>query len=200
MLRVGLTGGVGCGKSAVADLFAELGVPVIDADQLAREVVAGGEATLDEIRQRFGDAVLQPDGHLDRRQLRRVVFHDDQARLDLEAILHPRIRQRMQQRLAALDHAPYVLLSIPLLLETGQLQSVERVLVVDCTPDQQIKRVCARDKVGPEQAQGILHAQCSRQERLSVADDIIDNTGPLNDLRSQVRNLHDKYLALSACR
>lgn len=199
MLRVGLTGGVGCGKSAVADLFAELGVPVIDADQLAREVVADGEAALDEIRQRFGDAVLQPDGQLDRRQLRRVVFHDEQARLDLEAILHPRIRERMQQRLAALD-APYALLSIPLLLETGQLQSVQRVLVVDCTPDQQIKRVCARDKVDPQQAQGILHAQCSRQERLSVADDIIDNTGPLNDLAGQVRKLHAKYLDLSAGR
>ena len=196
MLRIGLTGGIGCGKTIVAELFAEQGVPVIDADQLAREVVAPGEPALGEIRQRFGDDMLLPDGQLDRGRLRKIIFQDAQARLDLEAILHPRIRELMQQRLAALD-APYAILSIPLLLETGQQQTVERILVVDCPPDVQIRRVCARDGVDPQQARGILHAQCSRQDRLSAADDVIDNGGPQNQLREQVLRLHHKYLGLA---
>ena len=196
MLQIGLTGGVGCGKSAVAELFAEQGVPVIDADQLAREAVAPGEPALQEIRQRFGAGILLANGQLDRRQLRRIVFHDDQARLDLEAILHPRIRALMQQQLATLS-APYAILSIPLLLETGQQQTVQRILVVDCPPDLQIRRVCERDGVDPQQARGILHAQCSRQDRLSAADDVIDNAGPQTQLRAQVMQLHRKYLELS---
>jgi len=196
MLRIGLTGGIGCGKTAVAELFAEQGVPVIDADQVAREAVAPGEEALAEIRQRFGDAVLLPDGQLDRTQMRKIVFRDEQARRDLEAILHPRIRARMRLQVEALS-APYAILSIPLLLETGLQQSVERILVVDCPPEQQIKRVCARDGVEPDQARGILHAQCSRQDRLAAADDVIDNAGPRNQLLPQVMQLHRKYLDLS---
>ena len=194
MLLIGLTGGIGCGKTAVAELFAEQGVPVIDADQVAREVVAPGEAALKELCRHFGDDVLLADGRLDRGRLREIVFHDQQARLELEAILHPRIRKQMQQQLADLV-APYAILAIPLLLETGQQELVDRILVVDCPPDQQIRRVCTRDGGSPSQARGI---QCSRQDRLSAADDIIDNAGPQTQLRPQVLQLHRKYLALAA--
>lgn len=197
MLLIGLTGGIGCGKTAVAELFAEQGVPVIDADQVAREVVAPGEAALKELCRHFGDDVLLADGRLDRGRLREIVFHDQQARLELEAILHPRIRKQMQQQLADLV-APYAILAIPLLLETGQQELVDRILVVDCPPDQQIRRVCTRDGGSPSQARGILRAQCSRQDRLSAADDIIDNAGPQTQLRPQVLQLHRKYLALAA--
>ena len=197
MLLIGLTGGIGCGKTAVAELFAEQGVPVIDADQVAREVVAPGEAALKELCRHFGDDVLLADGRLDRGRLREIVFHDQQARLELEAILHPRIRKQMQQQLADLV-APYAILAIPLLLETGQQELVDRILVVDCPPDQQIRRVCTRDGGSPSQARGIQRAQCSRQDRLSAADDIIDNAGPQTQLRPQVLQLHRKYLALAA--
>lgn len=195
-LVIGLTGGIGCGKSAVSDLFAGLGVPVIDADVVAREVVEPGRPALEEIARRFGPETLLADGQLNRKRLRKLIFGDIQARKDLEAILHPRIRRSMQEQLRQL-HSPYVILSIPLLLETGQENTVDRLLVVDCSPELQIDRICARDGAAPDQAREILRAQCSRRDRLNAADDVIENNDSLEALEQKVRSLHGKYLALS---
>ena len=197
MLVIGLTGGIGCGKSAVTYLFGQLGVPVIDADKVAREVVEPGQPALGLIEQRFGSHLLAADGSLDRRQLREIVFGDPQAREDLESILHPRIRQTMRRRLEALS-APYAILSIPLLQETGQTDTVDRVLVVDCTEEVQVERVCRRDRIGSENVRAILAAQSSRAEKLNIADDVIENSGPREALVPQVEALHRSYL--EACR
>ena len=196
MLVVGLTGGIGSGKSAVAELFRALGVPVIDADEAARAVVAPGTPGLERIRARFGDRVISRDGRLDRRRLRDIVFRDPAARRELEGILHPLIRRHMRDRLAALD-TPYAILAIPLLLETGQTGDVDRVLVVDCPEQLQIERVRSRDGIDAAQAHAILDAQAGREQRLQAADDIIDNSGPRERLAPQVEALHRKYLALS---
>ena len=195
-LVIGLTGGIGCGKSAVSDLFAGLGVPVIDADVVAREVVEPGRPALEEIARRFGPETLLADGQLNRKRLRRLIFYDIQARKDLEAMLHPRIRRSMQEQLRQL-HSPYVILSIPLLLETGQENTVDRLLVVDCSPELQIDRICARDGADPDQAGEILRAKGSRRDRLNAADDVIENNDSLEALEQKVRSLHGKYLALS---
>lgn len=199
MMVVGLTGGIGCGKSAVTELFEQLGVPVIDADKVAREVVEPGQPALALIEQRFGSSVLASDGSLNRRQLRDLVFNDEQARQDLESILHPQIRHTMRQRLAAVN-APYAILSIPLLQETGQSGTVDRVLVVDCTEQIQLERVCLRDQAGSENVRAILAAQSSRQEKLRIADDVIDNSGLQEALMPQVEALHRCYLEQSSRR
>ncbi|MCP5408160.1 MAG: dephospho-CoA kinase [Chromatiaceae bacterium] len=196
MLVVGLTGGIGCGKSAVTDLFERLGVPVIDADKVARELVWPGQPALAQIVRRFGNHVLAADGSLDRAQLREIVFNDAQAREDLESILHPLIRRTMRQRLEVI-HAPYAILSIPLLQETGQTAGVDRVLVVDCKEEVQIERVSRRDRTGPERVRAILAAQSSRESKLQIADDVIENSGPLEALEPQVEALHHRYLAQS---
>ena len=193
---IGLTGGIGCGKSAVSDLFAGLGVPVIDADVVAREVVKTGRPALEEIVCRFGPETLLADGQLNRKRLRKMIFSDIQARKDLEAILHPRIRQSMREQLRQLKSL-YAILSIPLLLETGQEDTVDRLLVVDCSPELQIERICSRDGTDPDQAREILQAQCSRRDRLNAADDVIDNSDSLEALEERVRSLHSKYLALN---
>lgn len=196
MLVIGLTGGIGCGKSAVTDLFEQLGVAVIDADKVAREVVEPGQPALALIEQRFGSGVLASDGSLNRRKLREIVFDDQQARQDLESILHPRIRESMRRRLEALK-APYAILSIPLLQETGQVDTVDRVLVVDCTEEVQIERVRKRDRIRSEDVRAILAAQSSRVERLQIADDVIENSGPPEALAPQVEALHRHYLEQS---
>jgi len=193
---IGLTGGIGCGKSAVSDLFAGLGVPVIDADVVAREVVEPGRPALEEIACRFGPETLLADGQLNRKRLRKIIFSDTQARKDLEAILHPRIRLSMREQLRQ-QRYPYAILSIPLLLETGQEDTVDRLLVVDCSPELQIERICSRDGTDPEQAGEILQAQCGRRDRLNAADDVIDNSGSLENLEERVRSLHCEYLALN---
>jgi dephospho-CoA kinase len=195
-LGVGLTGGIGCGKSSVCALFAALGVPVIDADQLARELVAPGQPALEAIFRRFGTQLRLPDGGLDRPGLRRLVFEQPDARQALEAILHPRIRARMGERLLALA-SPYVILAIPLLLETGRPPFVDRVLVVDCPEAQQLARASRRDGVGEAEIAAILATQASRAERLAAADDRIDNSGAPADLPPQVAALHRHYLALA---
>ncbi|MES9868359.1 MAG: dephospho-CoA kinase [Sedimenticola sp.] len=196
MFTVGLTGGIGSGKSVVARRFADLGVPVIDADLVAREVVEPGQPALAEITARFGSQLLDDEGKLRRKALREIVFNDNKAREDLEAILHPRIRQRMQQKLESLS-APYTILAIPLLVETAQQDRVDRVLVVDCAVDEQIRRVSQRDGITSEQARAILDTQATREQRLGVADDIIDNSGTIEDLDASVLALHRQYLALS---
>ncbi|HWR76782.1 MAG TPA: dephospho-CoA kinase [Thiobacillus sp.] len=198
MFTVGLTGGIGSGKSTVADYFATHGVPVIDTDVIARDLTAPGGAALDAIRAVFGEAVMQADGTLDRAALRRRVFADSTARRQLEAILHPRIRQVVGQTLATLT-APYALIVIPLLVETGGYRDVlDRVLVVDCPEDVQIARVIARSGLTQDEVKAILAAQAGRAERLSAADDVLVNTATPAALRAEVATLHQRYLALAA--
>lgn len=198
MFKVGLTGGIGSGKSTVADCFASHGVPVIDTDVIARDLTAPGGAALEEIRAAFGDEVLRVDGTLDRAALRRRVFADSAPRRQLEAILHPRIRQAVEERLAT-SSAPYALIVIPLLVETGGYQDLlDRVLVVDCPEDVQIARVIARSGLTPDAVRAILAAQAGRAERLAAADDIIVNTGAPEALHAEVAALHQRYQALAA--
>jgi dephospho-CoA kinase len=195
--RVGLTGGVASGKSTVARLFAALGIPIIDADEVAREVVLPGSEALEAIRARFGGRVIAPDGTLDRRALRDIVFADPAARSDLEALTHPAIRHTMEQRSRAAQ-GPYQIFAIPLLIESGGAHRVDRILVVDCPEALQIRRLQARDGSTLEQAQAILAAQAPRQARLHAADDVIVNDDGLQPLRAQAERLHATYLELGA--
>jgi dephospho-CoA kinase len=196
MFTVGLTGGIGSGKSTVADRFAAHGVPVIDTDVIARELTATPGPALDAIRAAFGESMMRADGTLDRAALRCLVFGDAGARRQLEAILHPRIRDSVERARAALT-APYVLIVIPLLVETGGYRDLlNRVLVVDCPEEQQIVRVMARSALDCDEVKAILAAQASRSERLSAADDVIDNTLSQECLDAQVATLHQRYLAM----
>jgi dephospho-CoA kinase len=196
VFRVGLTGGVASGKSTVAKLFGELGAEVIDTDEIARELVLPGSPALATIVERFGDEVLTPDGSLDRRRLRALVFADAARRRELEAILHPPIRSEALARAAA-STAPYALLVVPLLFETGFDRLVDRSLVVDCPESRQIERLMARDGIGETEARSILAAQLGREKRKQAADDCIDNSGSLAATRDQVRRLHERYLSLA---
>ena len=198
MFVVALTGGIGSGKSTVADAFAALGVPVIDTDVIARELTAPGGAALNPVREAFGDAVMQPDGTLDRAALRQQVFSDTEARLRLEAILHPLIRQGVEQALSGLA-ARYALIVVPLLVETGAYRDVlQRILLVDCPESTQVERVMARSGLAREAVGAILAAQATRAERLAIADDVIANTATPEALRAMVAALHQRYLALAA--
>ncbi len=194
MWVVGLTGGIGSGKSVVSDCFSRLGVPVIDADEVARELTAPASEALALIATAFGASVLQPDGTLNRTVLRQRVFADTAARKQLEAILHPRIRQRIEHALATLD-APYALAVIPLLVETGHYHTLlNRVLVVDCPETLQIERVMARNAYSRQEVVAILASQASRSERLAIADDVLVNTGSAASLCTEVARLHALYL------
>jgi dephospho-CoA kinase len=194
---VGLTGGIASGKSTVAGLFAALGVPIIDTDQIAREVVAPGTPALAAIAQRFGPGVLGPDGQLDRRALRSLVFAQPQARLDLEALTHPAIQAATEAQSRAAGGA-YQLIAVPLLVEKDLKSRYDRVLVVDCDPALQRQRLIVRDGAGEGEAQAILAAQASRAQRLAVADDVIVNAGDIAALAPQVERLHAAYLAAAA--
>lgn len=193
---VGLTGGIASGKTTVARLFEGLGVPVLDTDQFAREVVAPGQPLLQQIAQRFGAGVLRTDGTLDRAALRSIVFADPAKRAELEQLTHPAIRALLEQRSAAAG-GEYQIHVIPLLVETGGRQRVDRVLVVDCSEDMQIRRLQARDGSTLEQARNILAAQVSRAARLAAADDVVVNDGELAPLRDRVAELHGRYLELA---
>jgi dephospho-CoA kinase len=190
--RVGLTGGIASGKTTVARLFEALGVPVIDTDELAREVVAPGQPLLTQIAQRFGASVLTADGSLDRAALRAIVFSDPTARAHLERLTHPAIRALLAERSAAAG-GDYQIHVIPLLVETAGRQNLDRVLVVDCSEELQIRRLQARDGSTLEQARKILEAQASREARLAIADDVIVNEGELDPVRDQVAALHRRY-------
>lgn len=192
---VGLTGGIGSGKSTVATLFADNGITLVDADVVARQVVAPGSPALAAIAEHFGRTVLQADGQLNRAALRLQVFSDEAARQWLNQLLHPLIREQMQQQLAAAT-SPYVLWVVPLLLENGLNQDCDRVLVVDAPADTQRQRVLARD--ASADADAIMARQLSRRERLAAADDIIDNSGTPDALAEQVDVLHQRYLSLAA--
>ena len=195
-LRIGLTGGIASGKSTVADIFAELGVPVIDTDVIAREVVQPGEPAINEIRERFGDAVIDTKDHLDRAAMRKIIFADETARLDLEAILHPRIGEQVRRQADAAC-GPYQLIVVPLLIGSPIREYVDRILVVDCDEKTQIQRLLKRDSESIEQAQKILDSQPSRQERLAIADDVIINDQELEQIQSQVIALHQHYQRLA---
>ena len=192
---IGVTGGIASGKSTVALAFAALGIPWVDADDVAREVVEPGEPALAEIAARFGEPVLHSDGRLNRRALREIVFAEPTERRWLEGVTHPRIRQRLLTHLERMqaEGAPYVLLVSPLLFESGQSQLVDRCLVVDVPESLQIARTAARDEVGEAQARAIIAAQMSRSERLARADDIIDNSRGEAELTAQVAELDRRY-------
>ena len=195
-MRVALTGGIASGKSSVAVLFAQLGVPVIDMDVLARELVAPGTTLLGQLLARFGERVRAPDGALDRRALRELVFRDADARRELEALLHPAIRARAAE-LAAAVHAPYLIVVIPLLAESGYASDYERVLVVDCDEPLQRLRLAQRDGGSAELIDAALRAQAPRAARLALATEVIDNDGGLAALVPRVRELHARYLELA---
>jgi dephospho-CoA kinase len=192
VLVVGLTGGIGSGKSAAAELFAALGAPVIDADRVAREVVEPGTAGLDAVVALLGPEALDSAGGLNRALVRERMFADPELRRRLETVIHPRVRSRIEAWLEAQD-APYAVLVIPLLLEAGQTDLVDRVLVVDVPEPVQMERAAGRDGVEPGRIRAIMEAQCSRAERLAAADDVIDNSGAPERLEEQVRRLHDRY-------
>jgi len=196
--RVALTGGIASGKTTVANLFAAHGVPLVDSDLIAREVVEPGQPALAAVADAFGPDVLGPDGRLDRRRLRDIIFGDPTARARLEAILHPAIRAEMErQSAAAAEAGPYQVLVIPLLAEGGRRDRADLVLVVDVPEALQVERLMARDTVSREQAQASLQAQASRAARLAIADDVVTNTGRIEDLREQVARLHERYVALA---
>ena len=198
---VALTGGIGSGKSQVSSAFAGLGVEVIDTDLIARELTAPGGAAIPPLRQAFGDASLLPDGSLDRKQMRELIFREPEARIRLEGILHPLIRARVAQRLEE-SVAPYVLMVVPLLAESGNVyrELTDRVLVVDCDPAQQVERLMRRDGASESMAKAILAVQASREQRLALADDIIDNRGDLAALEAKVMELHRAYTAFAGAK
>lgn len=194
MLIVGLTGGIGSGKSAVTEIFSRLGTSVIDTDLIAHQLTALGQPALATIREQFGDAYFLPDGNLDRANLRRLIFSDSVARKRLEALLHPVIQSEVNHRLAAVQ-APYAIVAVPLLLETGTYRKmVQRIVVVDCDEAQQVERVMARSRLSEEEVRAIISSQIKRAERLRLADDIIDNHGDRSGLLEQVERLHHLYL------
>lgn len=195
---VGLTGGIGSGKSAAADLFARFGAAVVDSDLIARALtVAGGEA-MPDIQLAFGVGVLAADGALDRAAMRRLVFADASARARLEAILHPMIRRHVDRALVAAAQAVYTILVVPLLVETGAWRSrCDRVAVVDCPEEMQLARVMRRNGLAAEEVRAIMAAQADRAARLAAADDVIDNAGDFDSLRTRVEMLHAGYVAMA---
>ena len=196
VFTVGLTGGIGSGKSTVAGIFAELGVEIIDADLAAREVVEPSSAALDAIRARYGEEILTAEGTLDRPRMRKLVFADEAERVWLEDLLHPLIDECIRQRIASCESA-YCMLVSPLLLETSQRRRVDRVLVVDVSRQTQLQRGLLRDQGERATIEAIIDAQASREERLRAADDVIDNDGAKDALAARVRELHARYLSLS---
>jgi len=193
MLKIGLTGGIGSGKTSVADIFSELGVPVIDTDVIARQLTALDGAALPAIRAVWGESVIRPDGELDRGVLRRRIFADPEERRRLESILHPLIRRQVVSALAELD-APYVVVVIPLLIETGSYRElIDRVLVVDCPESLQLERVRARSGLSAEEVSAIISAQADRASHIAAAADVIANDADSGSLRDQVLSLDAKY-------
>jgi dephospho-CoA kinase len=193
---VGLTGGIASGKSTAAKFFGALGVPIIDTDQLARDVVEPGQPPLERLVERFGPSILTEDGHLDRPALRNIVFSDPKARADLEALTHPAIGAAVEARSTEVGGV-YQILVLPLLVEKNLGSQLNRVLVVDCDEELQIRRLQTRDGSTLEQARAILNAQASRTSRLKAAHDVIKNEGDMSAVRDQVEQLHARYLELA---
>ncbi len=198
-LLIALTGGIASGKSAAASFFSDLDVPVFDTDQIARDVVEPGTPVLAQLVAHFGQDILDDDGRMDRARMRQRVFEDPAQRKQLEAIMHPAIRAELARRSQQAD-GPYQIHVIPLLVEGGRASDYERVLVVDCPEQDQLRRLMARDAASEEQARRILAVQASRAQRLAIADDVIENTGTLDDLRQRVQSLHHSYVQAAARR
>lgn len=196
MLRVGLTGGIGSGKSTVSALFQQLGVPVIDADVIAHRLVEPGQPALAQLASEFGTNILKTDGSLNRAALRERVFSDPDQKRRLESLLHPLVHQQIKIETQRLN-SPYCIISIPLLLETGMTDLVDRILVIDCPIAIQIERVKKRSGLSTDQVNDIIAMQASRETRLSHADDIIDNSKSAEQLADQVKKLHNLYLERS---
>ena len=191
---IGLTGGIGCGKSQAADMFASLGADVVDTDAIAHELTGPGGLAMSAIAEAFGSEYVRSDGSLDRARMRELVFSDPGAKGRLEAILHPMIRAESYRRVQG-SGAPYVVLVVPLLLETGAYRDVvSRVLVVDCDESQQIARTMKRSRLTEEAVRRIMSAQLPRARRLQAADDVLSNDADIDSLRSQVETLHERYL------
>ncbi len=194
---VGLTGGIGSGKSTVARLFAEHGVPIIDTDAISHQLTAPGGAAIDALRNEFGSACINPSGALDRAGMRQLVFIDNSAKQRLEKILHPLILEQ-SRALAEASTAPYVIIVIPLLFESGTYQNwLHRTLVVNCAESTQIKRAVERGGLSEDTVRAIMSHQCTRAQRLQLADDVIQNESGISALKSQVDHLHQAYLELS---
>jgi len=194
---IGLTGGIGSGKSTAADMFKELGAAVVDTDEISRELTAAGGGAMPEIRKQYGPEFIAPDGSLDRERIRRLVFGNAEARKQLEAILHPMIRAESRARVAA-ARAPYVILVVPLLFESdAYLDLLKRVLVVDCSEERQIERATRRSRISVDEVRAIMESQMSRAARRARADDVIDNDGGMEALRRQVGEIHPEYLNLA---
>ena len=196
MLRVGLTGGIGSGKSTIASLFVMRGVPVIDTDEIARSLTEPGQECYDEIVRVFGDAILDGNRRINREQLRERVFDNADERHRLEAILHPRIRVIVRNKLTALE-APYVIVVVPLLIESGFTDLVDRVLVVDTLENVQIQRTATRSGLSEPEIRKIMSAQASRAQRLQLANDVIENNGDRKQLEAEVERMHQWYLSLA---
>jgi dephospho-CoA kinase len=194
VLVIGVTGGIGSGKTTVANLFSSLGAPVIDADELARQVVAPGQPAYEEILQHFGTTILSKSGELDRRRLRERIFSEPAKRDRLEAIVHPRVYAQMKRLLDCLE-APYAIVVVPLLIESGARDLVDRVLVVDSPEELQIERTQRRDGTTRAAVKKILAAQLDRSARLSAADDVIENDTSMEALEKVVSRLHRQYLS-----
>ncbi len=197
-LRVGLTGGIGSGKSTVCKLFADFGVPIIDADQIAHDLVHPGQPALQTITETFREKIVTDyKGNLDRKRLRELIFLDSDSRKKLETILHPLIYDEMENQLTKIIN-PYCIMCIPLLIETRAMNKVDRVLVIDIPETLQIQRACQRDNMNIQDIQKIIRAQTSRDIRLNAADDIIRNDGDLTFLHKQVKDLHEYYTKTAA--
>jgi len=197
MLKIGLTGGIGCGKSTVTALFSNYDIPIIDADIIAHQLVQPGQAALKHIEQTFGPAILNSDDSLNRQQLRDIVFSDTAKKAQLESILHPLIFQQMQAEHLQ-QSSPYSIICIPLLIETKMTSFVDRIVVVDCAIETQIERVKQRDQLSTERILSIIASQVTRKTRLSYANDIIDNSKSTTQLAEQVKKLHNQYLLLNS--
>lgn len=195
MLIIGLTGGIGSGKSTIAKLFAAKGIDIVDTDQIARDVVMPGQVALNKIVEKFSEDVLLPDKTLDRAKLRKIIFADDSKRTWLEQLLHPLIRDEMERQIKSAK-SPYCIAIIPLLLETQPNPLINRILVVDALETQQIDRTQTRDKLSRDEISAIIKSQVSREQRLAAADDIITNHGILEELSEQVDKMHKFYLTL----
>lgn len=195
LLRIGLTGGIGSGKSTACRIFSDLGVPVIDADQIAHGISAKGQPAYQAIILAFGQEVIRSDGELDRSKIREIIFDDDTARLKLEGILHPLIYNEIDKQISRVDHG-YCIICIPLLIETGATDKVDRILVIDAPVEQQIKRASARDGMDQNTITKIINTQVTRNERLRIADDIISNDGDIETLKKQIVDLDDKYKSM----
>lgn len=197
MLRIGVTGGIGSGKTTIANLFAKLGVPVIDADEIARTLLEPGKETYNKVVARFGDNILQADKSINRSELRELVFTDKDNKKLLENILHPEVHKQIVNEISKLQSA-YCIIVVPLLIEADFLDLVDRVLVIDADESVRITRVMERNGMARQDIENIINSQSSNQEKLKIADDVIDNNDDKTAIAQQVNELHKKYTLLSA--